>query len=941
MSISRFRITPTPSNTATITPSITPTLTTCPGICFSGSGTNDFGTVSAILQDVSNPSLMAMVGAFTSVNGVSRTRMARLFTDGEVDTTFAPGTSFNTAPFEFVQQGDGKYVVVGSFTSFSGVSRNKIARLNYNGTLDTSFVVGTGFTRDTYYASLDTGGKILVCGIGAQQYSGTNVGMLCRLNTNGSLDTTFSNNSITGLSTQVATKIVKNNDGTYYLSGNFSFSGRSGVIKLNSNGTYASTDPFNTSGIGFNATVNDFEVLSDGKLIIVGDFTSYNGTATPRGIIRLNANGTKDTSFVSGGYSNYQYEVIVQGSKYISVGFAYTYSGISINNITRLNNNGTLDTSWNSGNFTSITTEDAIQHLYQITGSTADAGNIFCAGFFNSYDGLIFNNIVKMNSNGYALDCDPIVVSPTPTNTPTRTPTMSPTSTPTRTIAATPSQTATNTITPTNTPTITPSPECLCFSSATVNVSEEGSITFNDCNGNPTIEFFTVGDGQIYGDGTFCIQKDTNGGSAGYVIVSYNDCCSPEPTPTSTPTMTNTPSNSPTNTNTPTITPTMTSTPTITPTITPTTTCSVFTTQYMGVDLGGCANFDLNLWNNSNLTSPANAVCDIVVSGCAYGDQGTIYCGTETIASGDHIHTFNLNPVLLPGECVSAFTVNSITEQCACYEVIYVPNITPTPTPTMTQTPSVSPTNTPTNTETPSSTPTNTATPSSTPPDVSPTATPTMTMTPSSTPPECGCSCWTYTYNSGELEPGLEVRYRDCQLGTVQTTAISALESVDNLDGTYTALLCVLTGNTYATPVCVSGDTEIVCPLTWLQGGVCCIPGDCVETCCSVDINTNLSLDVSINTVEVNGTAATYVGGQPLPNTPGNGTNLCSTVQGTVDVVISVFSSVPGQKITLCDSNAICYCQNIPGTGAQTMTWNLVELNCASPLTLLAEDGTC
>ncbi len=201
------------------------------------------------------------------------------------------------------------------------------------------------------------------------------------------------------------------------------------------------------------------------------------------------------------------------------------------------------------------------------------------------------------------------------------------------------------------------------------------------------------------------------------------------PTNTITSTATNTPTVTPTNTPTPSITPTL--TPTLTPTMTPT--CGTFTTQYMGVDLGGCSNFDLNLWSDLSLSIPANAVCDVVVSGCAFGDLGTVYCGTETILSGQHIHTFNLNPVLQPGECVSAFTVNTISEQCNCYQVIYVPSTTPTPTPTQTPTPTI--TDTPTQTPTPTVTDTPTLTPTPTVTDTPTlTPTPTVTDTPTSTP---------------------------------------------------------------------------------------------------------------------------------------------------------------------------------------------------------------
>jgi hypothetical protein len=140
------------------------------------------------------------------------------------------------------------------------------------------------------------------------------------------------------------------------------------------------------------------------------------------------------------------------------------------------------------------------------------------------------------------------------------------------------------------------------------------------------------------------------------------------------------------------------------------------------VRLLGCSNFDLGLFDNPDFTGNANAVCDYVVSGTAYGDLGTIYTGTETIQFNDHIHTFNLNPVLLPGECVSGFTVNGITPECPCVNVIYE-SITPTPTLTPTITPTITQTSTPTGTIVESPTMTST-----------PTITPTITNTPSSTP---------------------------------------------------------------------------------------------------------------------------------------------------------------------------------------------------------------
>ena len=93
--------------------------------------------------------------------------------------------------------------------------------------------------------------------------------------------------------------------------------------------------------------------------------------------------------------------------------------------------------------------------------------------------------------------------------------------------------------------------------------------------------------------------------------------------------------------------------------------CTV--TQYLDVDLGGCSNFTLSLYQNSGFTVNANALCNYTIYGTAYGNMGTVYNGAEVITSGQHNHNFNLNQVLQQGECVSGFTANYYTYTgCTC-----------------------------------------------------------------------------------------------------------------------------------------------------------------------------------------------------------------------------------------------------------------------------------
>jgi uncharacterized delta-60 repeat protein len=86
-------------------------------------------------------------GEFTTVNGVSRNFVARLNADGSLDTTFLSGLA---GPDDSVQslavQSDGHVLIGGFFTTVGGVSRNNVARLNADGSLDTTFQNGLAGT---------------------------------------------------------------------------------------------------------------------------------------------------------------------------------------------------------------------------------------------------------------------------------------------------------------------------------------------------------------------------------------------------------------------------------------------------------------------------------------------------------------------------------------------------------------------------------------------------------------------------------------------------------------------------------------------------------------------------------------------------------------------------------------------------------------------------
>jgi uncharacterized delta-60 repeat protein len=230
-------------------------------------------------------------GEFTTYRGTSRNRIIRLNSDGSIDSDFNIGTGFNNTVNTITLQTDGKILVGGFFTTYQGVTRNYIIRLNSDGSIDSDFNIGSGFNNQVNTITLQTDGKILVGGF-FTSYQGTSRNRIIRLNSDGSVDSDF--NIGTGFNGTVRT-ITLQSDGKILVGGFFStYQGvtRNNIIRLNSDGSIDSD--FNI-GTGFNSQVNTITLQTDGKILVGGFFTSYQGTSRNR-IIRLNSDGSVDTT---------------------------------------------------------------------------------------------------------------------------------------------------------------------------------------------------------------------------------------------------------------------------------------------------------------------------------------------------------------------------------------------------------------------------------------------------------------------------------------------------------------------------------------------------------------------------------------------------------------------------------------------------------------------
>jgi uncharacterized delta-60 repeat protein len=292
-------------------------------------------------------------------------------------------------------QADGKTIVGGSFNTFDGVSVQRIARLTESGSLDTAFLAntGSGANREIYAIAIQPDGKIILGG-NLETFNGATVNSIVRLNSDGTRDTAFTTNAGSGFNSTVQT-ISLQADGKIIVGGFFtSFNGSSApyVVRLNTDGTRDNTF---SVGSGPNNWVYASTVQSDGKILLGGTFTSFNGFSI-RKLVKLNSDGTRDTApLASFTTSNQEYVTTLQnqpdGKILIGGRFLYSQPGIG-SGIARIGLNGLLDTTFNSSGIEIFT------DVFDI--AVQQNGQILVAGTFLSFNGISSPGIARLSSNG-------------------------------------------------------------------------------------------------------------------------------------------------------------------------------------------------------------------------------------------------------------------------------------------------------------------------------------------------------------------------------------------------------------------------------------------------------------------------------------------------------------------------------------------------------------
>ena len=309
-----------------------------------GSGDGATGQVLAVAVQPDGKSIIG--GSFGTYNGTPRTKLARVHPNGDLDTSFDPGTGTNYNIVGIVRQPDGKLLIAGEFSLYNGIPRNGVARVNPDGSLDLSFVPGTGANNSVLSIALQPDGKVLIGGY-FTSYNGTARARIARLNADGSLDASF--NPGVGVN-QPVWSIVLQSDGKVVVGGEFtSYNGvgRNYIARANADG---SLDPSFAPVAGANSMVRGVALQTDGKVLIVGNFTTYNGTGRNR-VARINSDGSLDGSFDPGtGANNFVFAVFQQADGRVLIGGSFSNVGGSTRNrLARFNTDGTLDGTYDPG----------------------------------------------------------------------------------------------------------------------------------------------------------------------------------------------------------------------------------------------------------------------------------------------------------------------------------------------------------------------------------------------------------------------------------------------------------------------------------------------------------------------------------------------------------------------------------------------------------------
>ena len=322
------------------------------------------------------------------------TRVARVTPRGQFDPRFA-AVSGDLGVSAMVVQADGKIVLAGSFTMINGMSRNRLARLNTDGSLDDSFnpnVTGAGNGVSVVALAIQVidgvehiliGGEFSTLGTASNTTMRTNI---ARLRLDGSVDTSFA--SVNPNNDVVAIAVDSNND--VFIAGQFSevdseaTTVARNVVRLNIDGSLDTDfDSPPLTFLGVNAQILALAVQSNNQLVVGGNIDDAGGIEV-NGLVRFDTDGSLDENFIDFPESIFLRSIralaIQPNGQVLFGGLFVSIDGTSLTrNLARINVDGSLDTSFQpnvQGNSVNVVALSPSNETILIGGAITSVGGI-------------------------------------------------------------------------------------------------------------------------------------------------------------------------------------------------------------------------------------------------------------------------------------------------------------------------------------------------------------------------------------------------------------------------------------------------------------------------------------------------------------------------------------------------------------------------------------
>ena len=280
-------------------------------------------------------------------NGTNVGSVLQLNTDGTLDGSFVAGDTNKYTIYGVTRITGGNLLVAGSFTNWAGTGHKTLVKLDATGVVQPGFLSGVSSVAKIYTGELPDG-KIIVAssGTGLTATNGTTLPPVARLLADGTRDTNFFTTNI--VYTCYGLDVVPDGSGHYFL-GYLNFSTFKFVVaRFNADGTFDT----NFAQASFDNVITAIHALPNGGAFVSGYFTTYTssfGVATAAHLVRINPDGSRDTSF---NFTDGRYALtfaVESDGKVILPGSSFVGND-------RFNQDGSLDPAWtNNGVYLSTT----------------------------------------------------------------------------------------------------------------------------------------------------------------------------------------------------------------------------------------------------------------------------------------------------------------------------------------------------------------------------------------------------------------------------------------------------------------------------------------------------------------------------------------------------------------------------------------------------------